>query len=268
MRFPTALLFRFIWSWLYSQSLDTIHASPDRADSKGKDMRCALIWTVLSLALVLGCGRKEVPEQTETQAGTKPDVADVLRKLATQQATTQRADKRQYTDAIAIYKKYLALDPNDAEVYLGLGKAYRELGQYVKAVAAHKKAITIEPDYAEAYYHMGLAYNNRKHYYEAMSAFKKYLAFEPNDAKAYLGLGIAYSGLKQYTDAIAAFKKAIVINPDDASAYHNMGLAYNQLEQYSDSLVAFKKYIALEPAGEHADFARACIGEIEKMGKP
>ncbi len=85
--------------------------------------------------------------------------------------------------------------------------------RYGEAIATFKKAIALKPDNAEAYYKMGHSYKELKQYSEASDAFKKVISIKPDFAETYFYMGIAYSHLKQYTKAIAALKKCIALRP-------------------------------------------------------
>jgi predicted Zn-dependent protease len=50
------------------------------------------------------------------------------------------------------FKKMLAIDPNDAVMWFGLGKTYMEDGTYEEAAAALRDCIRVKPDYSAAYY--------------------------------------------------------------------------------------------------------------------
>jgi adenylate cyclase len=95
--------------------------------------------------------------------------------------------ERRFDDAIAEFERTLALDPNVAEAYGGLGFIYSDIGQYEKAIEFFDKAIRISPQNQE-------------------------LAFW------YTGKGGAYFGLQQYDLAIEWERRTIAINPNFASS--------------------------------------------------
>ena len=83
-----------------------------------------------------------------------------------------------YVDALAAYKKAIAIKPDYAEVYSGMSNVYSSLKQYDNAIAAHKKAIDIKPD-AKGYYFMAATYGYAGKYTEAIATLKKCIAVEP-----------------------------------------------------------------------------------------
>ena len=65
-----------------------------------------------------------------------------------------------------------------------MGFAYVKLGQYDEALAAYKKVIAIKPDYAEAYYGRAAAYYYRQEYDKAWAEVK---AYQDLDGKVHPG---------------------------------------------------------------------------------
>ena len=55
-------------------------------------------------------------------------------------------EKGRLDEAIAEYKKGLAISPNHARIHSNLGVAYDEKGWLDKAITEYKKALTINPD--------------------------------------------------------------------------------------------------------------------------
>ena len=177
------------------------------------------------------------------------------------------SDGKRYKEAIAEYKKAIAIKPNDALAYYEMGVAYHNLEQYKEAIAAWKKCIAIDPTSLL----QDAVSGNIKHCEDKLkiAEYKKAIAIKPNDALAYYEMGSTYHlDLEQYKDAIVAFKKATAIKPDYALAYFWMGRGYHLLKQYPEAIAAYQKYIALEPAGEHADSARRAIIDLSNRDKP
>jgi predicted O-linked N-acetylglucosamine transferase (SPINDLY family) len=85
-------------------------------------------------------------------------------------------DPRLSVLAIAWYQKSLTVEPNCAETYLALAKAYHQLGQSDQALNSCEKALAIEPESLKArYYHCMLqlpivyqSLNNRQHYHREL----------------------------------------------------------------------------------------------------
>ena len=100
-----------------------------------------------------------------------------------------------------------------AAYYYNLGNGYSDLNQYTDAIAAYKKAIAIKPDFANAYFNMGIAYQFLNQGDKAIAAYKKAIAIKPDYANAYLNMGDIYRSLGQHDDAIAAYRQYLRLEP-------------------------------------------------------
>jgi tetratricopeptide (TPR) repeat protein len=101
-------------------------------------------------------------------------------------------------EAIAEFKKVIAINPNYKFVHYNLGVSYSKKGMKDEAIAEYKKAIEINPDDAFAHYNLGIHYGIKgkyvvaaDHYYQAgllcLKQGKREKALE------------AYQALKKYT---------------------------------------------------------------------
>ena len=152
----------------------------------------------------------------------------------------------------------------DAEICYELANAHSEAGRYAEAIAAYKKAVALNPDYADAYHGLGLAYLMVGQDTDAIAACKKAIALKPYCAESYGNMGRAYYELGQYAEAIVAFKKTIAIKPDYSFVYCAMGATYEKLKQNTLAIAAYEEFIAIEPKGESADLAREAIRRLRE----
>lgn len=97
--------------------------------------------------------------------------------------------------AVQAYLQSIELEPNAADVRLGLGQAYFQLKKDREAVKAFKESVRLNPELPEAQYGLGLAYFRMGRNREAADAFRKATVLRPIMAKAHYGLGMAYQEL-------------------------------------------------------------------------
>jgi len=154
---------------------------------------------------------------------------------------------KEYDKAIEAYTKAIAIDPNYAGAYIGLGNAYNNKGQYDRAIEDYNKAIAIDPNLAKAYNNRGFAYGEKGQYDRAMQDYNKAIALDPNLAKVYGNRGIAYGKKGQYDRAMQDYNKAIALDPNLAAAYGHRGFAYYKKGQSDRAVEDFNKAIALDP---------------------
>ncbi len=77
----------------------------------------------------------------------------------------------------------LKTDPNNAELWLHLGFAYRKLDKIDKAQSAFEKVIALSPNNKDASFMLGLIYESKNMKPEAVKAWKSYLAAETDHEK-------------------------------------------------------------------------------------
>lgn len=63
-----------------------------------------------------------------------------------------------WNDLLQLAEQWSAVQKNNADAWLALGKAHYQMRQYDQAVAAYRKAIATERDYPQAWYNLGLVY--------------------------------------------------------------------------------------------------------------
>jgi adenylate cyclase len=161
--------------------------------------------------------------------------------------------ERRFEDAITEFERALALDPNVAEAYGGVGTTYNDIGQYQKAIEFFDKAIRLSPQ-------------------------NQQLAFW------YFGKAIAYFGLQQYDQAIEWARRTIAINPNYAAPHFILAASLaltgheaeaRDAEQRRAALSKVKNVAALKvfappPSADpraHAAWDRAIEG-LRKAGMP
>jgi len=102
----------------------------------------------------------------------------------------------------------------ETEACFEQAEAHYQAGRNDDAIAAFKKAIALKPDNARAYGNMGYAYDSLDQYDQAAAAYRKALLIKPDDPEVYLSMGFAYHKSEQRTKAVAAYEKAIALDPD------------------------------------------------------
>jgi len=154
--------------------------------------------------------------------------------------------------AVDMIGQAIEIKPAYAEAYSNRGNALQELNQLDAALASFDKAIELKPDFAEAYYSRGNALQELKQFEYALASFDKAIELKTDYTYAYSNRGNALQELKQFEAAIANYDKAIELKQDFAEAYSNRGNALQELNQLDAALASFDKAIELKP-----DFAEA-----------
>ncbi len=178
-------------------------------------------------------------------------------------------NRRQYTDAIREYQKFLDLYPSDPQVP-GVRKSL-EMSYYF---AGQEDSLVME-DFlrrfpqselaAEAQFRKGRALFDANRYSEAVAELQKAVVGFPSAtvaAEAQLLTAESYSAAEQWRDAAAAYEKFLAYYPDHAQragATFNLATALFNAAEYERSLARFQSVIDSFPESEYVESARQNI---------
>jgi tetratricopeptide (TPR) repeat protein len=146
------------------------------------------------------------PAATAPPAATTPAPVDAAT-LRAQAEELRKANK--LPEAADAYKRAIAADRSNLELYNELGNIYFALKQYGDAAGAFADATRRDPGYALGWYNVAHALRKADRPREAADAYQKYIRLKPDDPDPYYGLGQTLKMLGDGPGAIAAFKKYI-----------------------------------------------------------
>src|SRR5262249_49312415 len=119
--------------------------------------------------------------------------------------------------AIQLLEKAIALDPNYAEAYAGMGYALSLKGQFLtmpalldRAVDYLQKAIELRSMLSDSYSALGMTFIAMDRVDDAIGALKRALAFAPHDSFVHAALGRAYYiGKGMFREAAVEYELAL-----------------------------------------------------------
>lgn len=145
---------------------------------------------------------------------------------------------------IAEVEQAIALDPNFAEGYLGLGIILAWAGRPAEAIEKIEKAMRLNPRYPAAYLNsLGFAYVLLGRYAEAIPLLKQNLSRNPNYIDAYVNLAVCYAELGREEEARAEAVEILRLSP------HFSIEGLKQISPYKDPTVGERYFAALRQAG-------------------
>jgi adenylate cyclase len=167
--------------------------------------------------------------------------------------------RRQFHNAIRMFRKAIEQDPNFAQAYAGMADAYSLLYQWAdssqenisKANDASIKAITLDPDSAEANAARGTALAIGGKHEEAERAFENAILLNPSLYEPYYFYGRDCLTQGKIEKAARLFSEAARIRPDDYQALSFLSMAYAELGRESERMEASRK--TLQAAEDHVD---------------
>src|ERR1044071_9293634 len=181
------------------------------------------------MAGLAGCRRKPNPKSNANSGASTLNTSDPEQAKRNAQSLVDQGKELYKNDqddqALKVFKQAVALDPNNAEAHLWLGRSYGAFEQkvdadesYKKAIELYKKRVQADANDADAFFNLGEAYSFIHLDEEAARNYREATRLKPDDEEAWYRLGMAETKLAQYPEAISAFQKALDLKPDDSRA--------------------------------------------------
>jgi tetratricopeptide (TPR) repeat protein len=163
--------------------------------------------------------------------------------------------------AIELIGRAIAIDGGVAAYHANLGEAYRGFGRMDDAIRSHRRALELRPDLASAHYGLGTALLEKGSYEEAAAELKRFVELDPEDAEAQLSLGIALSRLGRFDEAIAALMRTVQLRPQLGDGHLNLGVALHAKGDLRGGYAALARAVELAPdiAEAHYRIARVLV---------
>lgn len=164
-------------------------------------------------------------------------------------------------EAIADYRRSLAIKPDYAEANSNLGSALDGQGRAKEALPFLRAAVRLKPGLLEAHLNLGTALADAGEFDEAFAEFETVLARQPDHAKALDNYGVALAMSDRLPQAIAKIEAALRLQPDDAGAHSNLGNALSLSGQNDAAIAHYRRALELKPgeAQTHNNLANAYI---------
>ncbi len=207
------------------------------------------------LALKLAAHLGAAPTEQEQRAGLTDVMTDNLEAYRCYSLALEKTYGLQSAEAIALFEKAIALDPQFAMAYGRIGYAYAVTDNYAeKAKPYLEKAFQLsnrltEKDslYIKAWYSIA-----NLDYSGAIGSFRKIIAQYPMEVEAYVTLGYLFRGEGQHEEAVRVLKQSLVIDQEARDVYNALGLIYLDLHRYDEAIAAHQRYVQLAPAEPNA----------------
>jgi len=137
-------------------------------------------------------------------------------------AANEKAIDTEFDLAISLFRKALALCPENADARCGAASAFAELGKNQKALAESQLASSLEPHLGRAHGLAGLALAKMGRNYDAIEKYLDAIVYADTDAKRavyFYNIAISYFNVGQPNDAKNSCSKCISIEQNNADAF-------------------------------------------------
>ncbi len=156
--------------------------------------------------------------------------------------------------AIAHYRRAIAISPDYAPAYNNLGVALRSQGKLDEVIPAYRQALERRPDYPEVHYNLATALIEQGKPQEALTHFRMAREALPSTAAAHNNFGVALAAAGFRDDAIDEFRAALALEPDSSETLRNLGDALARQRRYPEAVDCFRRIVELDagnPAGHY-----------------
>ena len=144
-------------------------------------------------------------------------------------------ERGQASEAAALFRRGLALEPSTASLHHRLGTSLILLGDEPAARRELDQAIRLAPDYAPAYYSLGVLAATHGRYAEAATHFTSAVTQAPEYSEARLALAEMLAATGRARAALPHFDAVLDARPQDADAARGRALALASLSRHTEA---------------------------------
>ena len=141
----------------------------------------------------------------------------------------------------------MEINPADAETHNNLGATLFANGRVDDAMAHYRKALAIRPDYADASCNLASALLSNGDLDGAIAHYSACLALSPNQFEAQYNLANALLRVGRTDEAVAHFQKVLKLRPDNADARANLGNAFLAKGHVRDAIAQYREALRIAP---------------------
>ncbi|MBW2383510.1 MAG: tetratricopeptide repeat protein [Deltaproteobacteria bacterium] len=177
-----------------------------------------------------------------------------------------KAEKGQYADAEALYRRVLEVAPKDGAARNNLAITLYRTGRRDEAEGMLRGIIADFPNMADAHNNLAaLAVDGNDWKTGAIHAGRA-VELNPHFVEAWNNLGIAHEEQGRFLQALEAYRRALEENPDYWQARFNLGVLQRKEGDYEAAAASFEEVLSRVPtlADCHFELAELYAGELDK----
>jgi tetratricopeptide (TPR) repeat protein len=210
----------------------------------------------LSLALVLALGaltwqQSGVWRSSETLWQQVLDL-DPNSSIAHSSMANVRYKQNRVPEGVELSRRAVAINPDYAEGYNGLGVGLAREGRVADAIAAYERALALEPRFDEAQTNLGVSLAQQGDFLAAIQQYQRALEVNPDNGNAHVNWGNALVRLGRPAEAVNHYAAAVRIRPADTDAQLNWGVALAREGQLADAIEHFRVALTIDPNNAEA----------------
>ena len=168
------------------------------------------------------------------------------------------ARQQHYKQAVSLYRKAIAINPNVPGLRLNLGLALFKDGQLKDSIpefqAVLKSTPPNSPDEQRLTILIGMAYYGLAEYGKAAPFLKQAVDRDSSNLPLLLALAHSYLWTKQFQGVLDTYHQILVLNPDSAEADMLAGEALDEMKDNEGSTKMFRAAVKANPKEPNVHF--------------
>ena len=172
-------------------------------------------------------------------------VFDPIDKQAIQILVSAQAESGNHSDACKLLARLVRLEPASAIYIKNYAFCLQTLGRFSEAANHYKRTIALAPDDASGW--EGLGFTTPEHTIRAETGapFFRAAAIQPYKSLGYSNLGAALLLMGRSAEAVVVGQQAIALNPGSNKAHTNLGNAFKALGNLNDAAVSYGRSLVV-----------------------
>jgi lipopolysaccharide biosynthesis regulator YciM len=179
----------------------TVHASPATQFELSAVTLAVFSMAVGAVIVALAVGMRQtvhvIGNWRSTRLQRRKEKVDALHREGTHAFMSKRT-----SDAVGLFEKALAIDPNRIDSLLWLGNIYRAENNYSEAIRLHQNANRIDDRSIEILLELAKDLEGAKRYEDALQTLHKILKIEPDNLTALIRKRDLLIRLEKWSDAL------------------------------------------------------------------
>ena len=205
------------------------------------------VWAVLLGTCLLASQDKPAEEPASEEAIVKAEKA---------------LDAKDFAAALPLLKELTAQEPKNYRAWFDLAYAHTMLGERAEAIAAYRKTLALRPQIAEANLNLGILLLEQKQAAEAVQHLEAAVAARPKDARAHLLLAGAVAAGGDSGRAVEQYRRVLALDPKSHPARYTLGRLLVDLRKFEEAERHLAQAIQLEPTDTTARLEMARLWEL------
>jgi len=157
------------------------------------------------------------------------------------------SEKRQFAEAIPVWRRALELNPDDPRAHNNLGTSLSVTGKTDEAMAEYRRSLELNDQSSQAHNNLGSVLAQQGKLDDALAQFEKAVELNPDNGRAQCNLGSALSEKGRTEEALEHLRKGVELEPKFADGQNNLGAALARAGALDEALLHMSTAVDLSP---------------------